>query len=48
MTLPPLAPGDLSDLQPLNLHNRTPLWLYVLREAQVTANGNSRPNLPVA
>jgi hypothetical protein len=29
-----LAPGDLSDLQPLNLHNRTPLWFYILREAQ--------------
>ncbi len=39
MTLPPLAPGDLSDLQPLNLRNRTPLWFYILREAQVTANG---------
>ncbi len=39
MTLPPLAPGDLSDLQPLHLHNRTPLWFYILREAQVTANG---------
>jgi hypothetical protein len=39
MALPPLAPGDLSDLQPLNLHNRTPLWFYILREAQVTANG---------
>jgi hypothetical protein len=39
MSLPPLAPGDLSDLQPLSLHNRTPLWFYVLREAQVTADG---------
>ncbi len=39
MSLPPLAEGDLSDLQPLNLHNRTPLWFYILREAQVTANG---------
>jgi hypothetical protein len=39
MSLPSLAPGDLSDLQPLNLHNRTPLWFYTLREAQVTANG---------
>jgi Animal haem peroxidase len=39
MTLPQLAPGDLADLQPLNLQNRTPLWFYVLREAQVTADG---------
>ena len=39
MPLPALAPGDLSDLQPPNLHNRTPLWFYILREAQVTANG---------
>ncbi len=39
MSLPPIAPGDLSDLQPLSLHNRTPLWFYILREAQVTANG---------
>ena len=45
MSLPALAPGDLSDLQPLNLHTRTPLWFYILREAQVTAGGehlNSR------
>ncbi|MGN6679707.1 MAG: peroxidase family protein, partial [Streptosporangiaceae bacterium] len=39
MSLPALAPGDLSDLQPLNLQNRTPLWFYVLREAQLTAGG---------
>jgi hypothetical protein len=39
MAIPPLAPGDLADLQPLNLQNRTPLWFYVLREAQVTADG---------
>ena len=39
MSLPVLAPADLSDLQPLNLHNRTPLWFYSLREAQATASG---------
>jgi hypothetical protein len=39
MSLPALAPGDLPDLQPLNLHTRTPLWFYILREAQVTAEG---------
>ena len=39
MSLPALAPGDLSDLQPLNMHNRTPPWFYILREAEITANG---------
>lgn len=39
MTLPPLAPADLDDLAPFHLRQRTPLWFYVLREAQVTAGG---------
>jgi hypothetical protein len=39
MSLPALAEADLADLKPLNLHQRTPLWFYVLREAQVAANG---------
>jgi hypothetical protein len=39
MRLPQLAAGDLDDLQPFHLHKRTPLWFYVLREAQVTAGG---------
>lgn len=39
MTLPELAAGDLADLAAFNLQQRTPLWYYVLREAQVTANG---------
>jgi hypothetical protein len=39
MQLPELAPADLADLQPLHLHKRTPLWFYVLREAQVSADG---------
>jgi hypothetical protein len=39
MSLPALAPGDLSDLQPLSLHAHTPLWFYILREAQLTAGG---------
>jgi hypothetical protein len=39
MNLPELATGDLDDLQPLHLHQRTPLWFYVLREAEVTASG---------
>jgi hypothetical protein len=39
MQLPELAPGDLQDLEPLHLERRTPLWFYVLREAEVTAGG---------
>jgi hypothetical protein len=39
MNLPELPAGDLDDLQPLHLHQRTPLWFYVLREAEVTAGG---------
>jgi hypothetical protein len=39
MQLPELAPADLQDLEPLHLERRTPLWFYVLREAQVTAGG---------
>jgi hypothetical protein len=39
MQLPELAPGDLADLQPLNLQHRTPLWFYILREAAVTSDG---------
>jgi len=39
MQEPELAAADLDDLTDLNLHNRTPLWFYVLREAQVIAGG---------
>jgi hypothetical protein len=39
MKLPALAPADLDDLEPFHLNERTPLWFYVLREAQVTADG---------
>ncbi|MGI8899569.1 MAG: peroxidase family protein, partial [Nocardioides sp.] len=39
MNLPELVPGDLQDLEDLSLHLRTPLWFYVLREADVMANG---------
>jgi hypothetical protein len=39
MKLPVLAPSELEDLKPLHLHNRTPLWFYVLREADVAAAG---------
>ena len=39
MQLPELDPADLADLAPLSLDQRTPLWFYVLREAEVTAGG---------
>jgi hypothetical protein len=39
MNLPELGPGDLADLQAMSLHQRTPLWFYVLREADIMANG---------
>jgi Animal haem peroxidase len=39
MQLPALAPADLDDLASLQLAHRTPLWFYVLREAQVTTGG---------
>ena len=39
MQLPPLPATDLADLAPWHLDERTPLWFYVLREAQVAAGG---------
>ena len=35
----PLALADLADLADLGLDRRTPLWFYVLREAEVNAGG---------
>ena len=39
MKLPVLDDDHLDDLEPLNLHKRTPLWFYVLREADVKKDG---------
>ena len=39
MAAPQLAAVDLDDLTPLHLQQRTPLWFYVLREAEVMADG---------
>jgi hypothetical protein len=39
MGLPVLAAADLDDIKSFHLNERTPLWVYVLREAQVTASG---------
>jgi hypothetical protein len=35
----PLTRSDLSDVQPLGLADSTPLWFYVLREAQLQHDG---------
>jgi hypothetical protein len=41
MRVPRLAPGDLSELQGygIGLERRTPLWYYVLKEAEVIEDG---------
>jgi hypothetical protein len=39
MRLPVLAEEDLKDLEPYGLHTRAPLWFYILREADVMADG---------
>ncbi len=39
MKLPVLPKSDLADLAPHHLDERTPLWFYILREAQVKAGG---------
>jgi hypothetical protein len=39
MQLPELAPRDLDDLTTFGLHRRTPLWFYILREAEVASGG---------
>lgn len=39
MKIAPLAEKDLKELKPYNLHRRTPLWFYCLREAQVREDG---------
>ncbi len=39
MELPELSPDDFEDLKSYNLHKRTPLWFYVLREADVREDG---------
>lgn len=42
MGRPPIAPlrdDDFGDLKPFGLDHHTPLWFYVLREAQITQEG---------
>ena len=39
MKLPELSKGDLAELAPYGMDDRTPLWFYILREAAVIENG---------
>jgi hypothetical protein len=39
MGLTPLADADLSELEPYGLQSSTPLWYYVLKEAEVVEDG---------
>ncbi|MCC6539548.1 MAG: peroxidase [Bryobacterales bacterium] len=39
MSIAPLPAADLADLKPLRLDSRTPLWFYILREADVKEDG---------
>jgi Animal haem peroxidase len=41
MGVPPLPPGDMEVLRPFGLHQRTPLWVYCLMEADKTMAGKS-------
>jgi hypothetical protein len=36
-----LEPPPIDDLDDFHLEKRTPLWFYVLREAQVTNDGDT-------
>jgi hypothetical protein len=39
--VPPLPVGDMEVLRPCGLHERTPLWVYCLMEADKTMAGKS-------
>ena len=39
MNAPVLAAGDLTDMADLGFGDNTPLWVYILREAEVMADG---------
>jgi Animal haem peroxidase len=36
----PLTPAELTDLQPLGFDEQTPLWFYILKEAEMREGGN--------
>lgn len=39
MRIVPLSSKDLADVQPLGFDSSTPLWLYILKESEVVAQG---------
>jgi hypothetical protein len=39
MRVTPLADADLSELQPYDFQSSTPLWYYVLKEAELVEDG---------
>jgi hypothetical protein len=39
MKIEPLSRQDLSDLKPMRFDTETPLWFYILREAELRADG---------
>lgn len=39
MEIEPLEANDLADLKPMRMDTRTPLWFYILREADVREDG---------
>jgi hypothetical protein len=39
MREPILEPDELTDLEPLGLDYETPLWFYILKEAELRAGG---------
>jgi hypothetical protein len=39
MGVDPLTAADLAELQPYGFQSSAPLWYYVLKEAQLVANG---------
>jgi hypothetical protein len=41
MKIEPLSRQDLSDLKPMGLDRDTPLWFYVLKEAELRAEGRT-------
>jgi hypothetical protein len=41
MKIAPLSQDDLSDLQPMGFDRETPLWFYVLKEAELKAEGKT-------
>ena len=39
MEAKPLSPSELADLKPFRFDTHTPLWIYIMREAEVTQDG---------